>query len=148
MTEELIPFPSTGELLDLRSAPTDQIAGELLGLVEFERDARAFRRAASDELARRLDHEGRRSADVGDFHVEVNAPAEKKWKPGALELTLARLVEQGDLSMDKARRCIRWEPKVIWGEVKTLLSDPRIKDDIAACFTEEPTTRTARVRGV
>ena len=145
MSNEVI-VPNTGELLDLAEVTTTDIAETLGWLSDREAEWRRFRRAASDELAERLDHEGRRSADVDGYRIEVNAPTERKWDEFRLQSVLNRLVDRELISAEKARRCIDWTPKVRWSEVKTLLSDPRVAPDIEACFEDAPATRYAKVK--
>ena len=55
------------------------------------------------------------------------------------------LVSDELLSAEKSRRCIKYEPKPVWAELKTLLSDPRVREAIEACFTEEPARRYVKV---
>lgn len=144
MNETLVPI--TGQLLDLAETPSTDIAETVSELGRVEAEIRSFRHAAADELGRRLDHEGRRSADVGDYHIEVNAPTEKRWDIPELQRALIYLVMHGLISEEKAKRCTKFEPKPVWGELKTLLSDPRCREQIERCFTEEPTTRSVRIR--
>lgn len=145
MSNEVM-VPGTGELLDLSASTTDEIATTLASLGEFLSDAARFKRAASMELAERLDHEGRRSAEVGEWKVEVNAPTEKQWDVVRLQVELTKLVEKGRISEDKAARCVRHKPEVVWAEVKTLLSDPRVAPEISLCFEEIQSTRYVKVR--
>ena len=140
--------PQTGELVDPAKLATTDIAGQLESLRAWEADVRSYRRALSDEVASRLDHEGRRSADVGEFVLSVNPPTEKQWRIRQLEETLADLVVEGAISREKAQRCIVLVPKVAWSEIKTLLSDPRISHRIEPCFDEVPIARYIKVKRV
>jgi hypothetical protein len=144
MSQVIVPI--TGEIVDLSDQATDRIAEELNEISAFEQDVRSFKRAANEELATRLDHEGRRSADVGEWHLEANAPTERVWDVPELQRALLLAVCEELISGEKATRCIRQEPKVVWSEVKTLLSDPRLKRLLEPCYTDVPTSRYVRVR--
>ena len=146
MTLEVV-VPGTGELVDLKAMPTDEIAGMVNRVSEAQGEIARFKRAASDELASRLDHEGRRSATVGDYHVSVNAPSEKQWDVHKLKTTLAAFVHQGLISEVKAEACIRNKPEVAWAEVKLLLSDPRLAPEISLCYEDVPSTRYVKITG-
>ena len=140
-----VVLPSTGELVDLSEMPTDEIAGQVGFYADISQAIGRFRRAASDELASRLDHEGRRSGDVGEYHIEVNAPTVKDWDPDKLAATLDKFVEEGVISQDKATRCLRVKTEPVWSEVKTLMSDPRTAPEISLCYEDEPAVRQIKV---
>ena len=146
MTLEVV-VPGTGELVDLKAMPTDEIAGMVNRVSEAQGEIARFKRAASDELASRLDHEGRRSATIGDYHVSVNAPTEKQWDIDKLKQNLTLLVRAGYISQEKADRCIRNKPEVAWSEVKLLLSDPRVAPEISLCYEEVPAARYVKITG-
>jgi hypothetical protein len=142
---DMIVHPRTGELLDLKTVQTDALLEARDLLSDHERQTREVRRSVDDELIRRADHEGRRSITFSEFTVEVTAPTEKQWDMRALRETLATLVERDLISDDKRRRCIRFDPKIVWAEVKTLLSDPRVRGQIEACYEEVEARRYVKV---
>jgi hypothetical protein len=138
----------SGELIDLKAA-----APSLLGALFHEIDNRATalrsdKRELSDELARRLDHEGRRTVEIDGWKFEVNAPTERQIDARELQVVLRELVAEGTLSQEKADRCIEWEPKVIWREVKPLTTDPRCKERINHTINEAPAARYVKARKV
>lgn len=145
MSTELT-VPGTGELIDVARAPDELLAYAHDAIADVERDLKSDKRRLADELARRLDHEGRRSADAGAFHVEVNAPTERQWNVDELRGVLADLVAEGTISQAKAQACIKFEPKPVWMQLKPLLSDPRCKERIGHALTEAETTRYVKVR--
>ena len=112
---------------------------------ELQAEITRFKRAASDEIAMRLDHEGRRSAEVGNFKLKVNAPLERAWDVEKLIETLDRFVEQGEISREKADRCIRNKPEVAAREINNLLSDPRTAPEVSLCFTDVKANRYVTV---
>jgi hypothetical protein len=145
---EVIVVPKTGEVLDITGATTTSLAAVIEAINEAEKDLKSDRRQIGDELARRLDIEGRRSVMLDDFRIEVSPPTEKTWDVDELRATLAELVEEGTISDGKAKACVKWTPEPVWAELKTLLSDPRCKARITHCFEENAKTRYVRVKRV
>lgn len=145
MTDNLIAIPGTGEVVAL-DGPMQAFAAAWDQLAELEADLRSTKREIADEIARRLDHEGRRSTELDGVRFEVNAPTEKTWDLKELQATLAELVGEDTIAPGKAERCIKWEPKAVWSELRTLLSDPRCRARIEHCYRETPATRYAKVR--
>ena len=143
MTEVVVP--STGELLDLRLLTTSDIAEKIEFYAEVSDRIREFKRGASDELAHRLDFEGRSSADVGEWHIEASKATERDWDMDRLQTTLDDFVTAGTISQAKAQRCIRVKTEPVWGEVKRLLEDPRTAPEISLCFETRAAPRYVRV---
>lgn len=141
----VVVIPATGEALEL-AAPAHELARAWSDLEELDRDLKAAKREIADEVIRRLDHEGRRSMTIDGVKLEASAPTEKVWNLPELQGTLDELVNEGTISDEKAGRCIKWEPKPAWVELKTLLSDPRCKVRVEHCFTEVEVTRYAKVK--
>jgi hypothetical protein len=143
-TENLIVIPGTGEVVAL-DGPLEAFVGAWEQLVSLDADLKSVKREISDEIARRLDHEGKRTLHLNDVTFEVNAPTEKAWDLKELQGTLAELIAESTISPAKAERCIKWEPKPVWSELKTLLSDPRCAARIEHCYTEKAAHRYAKV---
>jgi uncharacterized protein YdhG (YjbR/CyaY superfamily) len=138
--------PGTGELVDIASAASEALAEIFDAIADAEQQLRTQKRELIDEIAKRLDHDGRRSLRVSDsLKFEVNAPTEKVWDLDELRATLAELVAEKTITERKSGACIKWEPKPVWSELKTLLSDPRCKARVEHCYSEQPTNRYARV---
>lgn len=137
--------PRTQEVIDLHNASTDDLLDCHDAFADLKREMGEAQREVDDELVRRMDHEGRRSFTFSDFKIDVSPPTEKHWNVEQLRSALGHLVEDGDISEDKSRKCIEYTPKVVWREIKTLLSDPRVKAQIEACFEELPGRRSVRV---
>jgi hypothetical protein len=145
MSHTELVLPHTGEVLNLKRASTDVLAIAFDGLKEAEADLKSLRSQLGDELTSRLDHEGRRSVTLDGWTVETTAPTVKEWDLDRLRSDLAELVEQGVISESKAKHCVKWEPKPVWNEIKTLLSDPRCSR-LNHAFKEVPAVRYARVK--
>jgi hypothetical protein len=144
-TTMLAVHPRTGEAIDLHAAATDELLECHDAFADLVREMRDAQREVDDVLIERMDHEGRRSFTFSDFKIDVTPPTEKEWNVDALQQTLANLVGRELLSMAKAERCVKAKYEPVWRELKTLLSDPRVKDHIEACFTEVPARRYVKV---
>lgn len=144
-TTSLITHPRTGEILDLNKVETDPLLEARDLIADREREWQAMRRSVDDELIRRLDHEGRRSFTFPEFKVDATPPLKKQWDVDALRLTLGELVGEELISAEKARRCLKVKYEAAWRELSTLLSDPRVRERIEACFEEVETPRYLKV---
>ena len=142
---DTILHPTTGELVLLGEAELPKLSDLYDALAEEERRLKSLKRALSDEVAARLDHEGRRSMSFDDYKIEDTAPTQKEWDMDELRGTLAELVEEQTISMDKSLACVKYTPEPKWAEIKTLLSDPRCKARIEHCYREVPAPRYVKV---
>ena len=141
---DTVVIPGTGMIVAL-DADALELAAAWDDLVDFQRDAQSAKREISDEIVRRLDHEGRRSMQIDGIKFEATPPTEKQWDLPELQKLLLQLVSEGTISEAKADRCLKWEPKPVWSELKTLLSDPRCSARMAYTFEEVPANRYAKV---
>jgi hypothetical protein len=57
-----VVHPATGEMLDVKTEPTDVLADLHESFSAQERDLRSYRRTVDDELVERMDHEGVRTS--------------------------------------------------------------------------------------
>jgi hypothetical protein len=142
---DMIVHPLTGEVLDPRAIQTEALLEAHDLLLDSVKTISGMRRQVDDELVRRLDHEGRRSMSFEGFKVETNPPLEKEWNTTKLAIVLAELVEEELISSEKADKCVRHKPEPVWRELKTLLSDPRVRERIEACFEEVDARRYVKV---
>jgi hypothetical protein len=142
--DSAVVIPGTGVVVSLDAEPV-ALAEAWDDLGALGRDVQSAKREISDEVTRRLDHEGRRSLVVDGVKFETTAPTEKQWDLPGLQTLLRQLVGEGTISEGKADACVRWEPKPVWSELKTLLSDPRCSARMAQTFTEVPANRYAKV---
>lgn len=142
-TEEMVVLP-TGEIIPLSGDPA-VIAHAWDELTGIERDLKSTKRAIQDEITRRLDFEGRRQMTIDGYRFETTAPTDREWDLPELQTLLLQLVGEGTISEQKADRCIKWEPKVVWNEVKPLLSDPRCAKRMEQTFRVVPANRYAKV---
>jgi hypothetical protein len=141
---DVVVIPGTGVAVSLDAEPAE-LAQAWDELSSFMREAQTAKREISDEVTRRLDHEGRRSLVVDGVKFETTAPTERQWDLPALQNLLLQLVSEGTISEKKADACIKWEPKPVWSELKTLVSDPRCSARMALMFEEVPANRYAKV---
>jgi hypothetical protein len=74
-TELEVLNPTTGEVLDLASAPTDELATVLDKLKSFTDAVTDFRRDVVDEMLRRMDKRGLWTVHLGGVKVTGTSPA-------------------------------------------------------------------------
>jgi hypothetical protein len=136
----------TGEVIDLAGAATSDLARVRDQLVQWERTTLvSAKHAIDDELARRLDYEGRRSAIVGDWKITVAAPTKTAWDGERAHRALRRLVRAGLISHDRAHDCVErvvtYKPK--HGALSQLLrhADERVRDAIREAHSEQAVDR-------
>jgi hypothetical protein len=130
--------PVTGELVDLSTATTTDLAAAVLEAREVASVCRRFIAAAGDVLGDRLDYEGVASTTVGEWGVAVGPATERVWDYEKLEATLDRLVTDEVISAEKADKCVRHKPEVRWSEIKRLLESPRTREAVEACYEDRP----------
>jgi hypothetical protein len=137
---------STGELVDLTTAPA-QIIGELAESIDARiEELRSDKRSLGDEITRRLDFEGRRSLTIDGWKFETTAPEEREIDVPALQAVLLDLVVEGTISQKKADACIEWVPKPVWAQIKPLTTDPRCQARINRTIRMRPATRYGKVK--
>lgn len=139
-------IPGTGEVVSLKDASLPALAAAVDQIAQNEADLKSAKRTLADEVAARLDVHGKRSAEVDGWRLEINAPTERQWDLDELRATLAELVAEGTITDEKAKACIKWEPKPVWSELKILTTDPRCKERINHALSEVQATRYVRVK--
>jgi hypothetical protein len=135
-----------GEIVVTADAELEVLARVFDEFADAEAELRSNKRVLHDVISARLDHEGRRSMTIDGFKVETNAPTEKQWDTDELRGVLAELQAEGTISDKKARACLKFEPKPVWIELKTLLTDPRCAERLKHCYTDAPANRYAKVK--
>lgn len=141
---DLIPHPKTGEAIAVvQDTPTDVLAELRDAIVEHERAViGGWKRLVDDELRRRLDYEGRRSAEVGTWKLTVPGPTKTEWDAAGAYRALRGLVRAGLISKDRADEAVERvvDYKARHGSLSQLLkhADERVRDAIAACRSDVP----------
>ena len=148
--------PFTGELVDLGALTTDAIAAALVGFEAELGRVRGFGDALKSELVARLDRRNTRSADVGGFHLETNAPTETDYRLDVLREELAALAALDDPPIDRevldavivTPPPSTPAPRVDKREVNKLRrhSDPRVVAAIAKASAVKGVNRTLKVK--
>jgi len=92
---QVIPHPETGEALNLRLAPGELLLEVIDKLKGRERGYAQWRRAAEDEILRRMDEAGKKIDIIGDLEVRVRNNNEAHWDPDDTEATLNDLTARG-----------------------------------------------------
>lgn len=87
--------PVTGEAIKLGEYTTDSLAliADRAGGILAE--LAAFRQRLNDELAARLDAMGTRTADVGEWRLEANAPTSEEYRLDVLRTGLTEAAKAG-----------------------------------------------------
>lgn len=130
-------MPVTGEVLDL-AGPTDELVDWRVRTVEIRRQLEALASDLDMELARRIDFESAgRTARVGDYQIEVQAPTTTEWDVPRLGIALEALVADARISPAVAEKAFRVTvtraPAA--AHLKKLLghADPEVRESIARC---------------
>lgn len=145
----LVIIPPTGEVVAL-DAPTDELAAAIALVQTLEADLKDARSLLRDELIRRLDHENRRSAQIGAWLLEADAPS-KAYDPSELAELLAELVDAGKISqaaMDAAlKREVSWKPvKRELSKLAGTLAEQHPQDAARLLALDRPTGRARSLK--
>lgn len=139
--------PVTGEVVDIPATATDQLAA-LRDEIRDARDAlNAWAQQLDQELIERLDHEARRSAQVGGYTIKAAAPTVRETDEAALRLALEELADQGLISVAAVNAAVEIVevPKARRAGLNALHKhvDPRVREVVAAHDREidNPTRR-------
>lgn len=152
MTRELA-IPMTGEVLDLENATTTDVALELERVDDYIGQLDEARAELKAELIARLDRSNRRSAEVGPWRLETNAPTSEQYDVAALLGNLKPLLLAGELDVSALDGLVRTPdpkppaPTVDRRALNTLKrhSDPRVVRAIAQARTIVPNRRTLKL---
>jgi hypothetical protein len=107
-----IPHPTTGEVLDLSTASTGQLARVISELGYTRQRLAEFERTIEDALLGHMDREAMFTlhVDDGDSHFEVKAPSPTAgttvYPVNILEVELDGLVQAGTITPDAASRAL------------------------------------------
>lgn len=150
---ELVPVvnPATGEALELTSEATDRLAQERRGVTDLKRALDSYASHLDDELTRRLDRMGRRSADVGGWTIETKAPTVTDYPVAALRAALEDLVDADLLDDPVVDEVLVPQPvthKLNRTRLNTLLKHPeeRVRAALKACAVENEQRRSVSVK--
>lgn len=145
---DLVPVvnPATGEALELTSEATDRLAHERRGVTDLKRSLDQYASHLDEELTRRLDRMGRRSADVNGWTIETKAPTTTDYPADALRSALEDLID-ADLLADEVMDDVLVPQPVTYKlnrtRLNTLLKHPdeRVRSALAACAVETDVAR-------
>jgi|tagenome__1003787_1003787.scaffolds.fasta_scaffold20860149_2 hypothetical protein len=140
-----IVHPATGEVLDLAEATTTDLADWRIGLIDLRRALDSLASDLDQEIANRLDYEGKRSARIGAFDIAVDAPTVVAFDVYQLGIELEALVQDGRISRAVAERAIKTEVKrsAVMRECNALLrhADSEVRGAIERVRTENERQR-------
>lgn len=130
----LVPNLATGELLDLSSADSGDIAHALFAIREKEYELKEMKKLVGDELNRRLDAEAQWTQHWGAFDVKGSSPQPtREADMGPLMEALEGLVAEGLISQQAAQKAVK--PKVDyipkWGAIDAIRKvSPEVRERI------------------
>jgi hypothetical protein len=105
--------PGTGEVLDLATAGTDEIAEAVWILREQVQRLRDWQRIAGEEILRRMDQSAKWTLHEGQYTLKGDSPAptrEVDLEP--LRRELSQLIDEGKVAATAAERAL--EAKVVY----------------------------------
>lgn len=154
-----VAHPATGEVIDLKAAPTPELAAGLEQLDDLMGQLREFRQAVVDEAAARLDALGaRKELITEDLELETNPPTTDEYPVEATRAELEALVEAGVLDAAIVDRVIVQPPtppppgpppkRVAKAEVNKLLksSDRRVLQALGRARQRTTNRRTIKIK--
>lgn len=152
-SKAIIIHPVSGEVLELETATTTDVAEALARLGDLYNDLAAFKTRLVDEIAGRMDKANARTETVGNYKIEVNAPRTEAYPVPTMRQALQELVDAGALEASVLDRVITTpepkepEPRVELREVNKLKrhGDPRVQAAIARVRDVQPARRTAKI---
>jgi hypothetical protein len=152
---DIVPVvnPATGEALELSTEATDRLAHERRGVTDVKRALDQYATHIDEELTRRLDRMGRRSAVVNGWKIETKAPTSTDYSVPALRVVLHSLVHANVLDpavVDEVLVPVDPCPvKLNRVRLNTLLKHPddRVREALAACAVETEVRRSVSVKG-
>jgi hypothetical protein len=142
--------PSTGEIVTVRDATTDQLAEYLASVREFESLLREHKQAVTGEVLRRMDQEARWSVTVGDHKLSSRSPEPViEYDGERLHAALQQLVAEDLIAPAAAdaacERVVTYKP-VKRGINALLKLGVAVTAVIEACGREEHPERRVSVR--
>lgn len=144
---ELVPVvnPMTGEVVPL-DLETDLLARERRAATDMKKSIDQYLSHIDDELTRRLDRMGRRSAVVGGYEIETKAPTTTDYPLDAVRAALEDLVDADLLDDEIVDEVLVPQPvtyKLNRTRLNTLLkhADERVRKALEACAVEESVVR-------
>jgi hypothetical protein len=157
---ELVLHPLTGEAIALEGKATDEVVALYSEGAELLEAVKVYRDAIRVELVARLDRGGERSATIGRYRLETNAPTSEEYRADVLEEELRKLTELEDAPIEErvVENAVPWAKppkftparKVDKRVVNKLKNsdDRRVLAAIAKARTVVTNTRTLKVEEV
>lgn len=109
--QTLTVHPVTGEAIDLQLASPEELVQLRDAVTDYYSKLNALSDAVRDELVRRVDRTGGRTAWIGNVKLETNAPTSESYDREALEAALEQLVADDVLDREAVDRVIVQPPQ-------------------------------------
>lgn len=138
--------PQSGELLDLSTAKSGEIAAWIEAIRDWESSARAARQFASAELHERMDRAASWTLRDGVYEVKGESPERVEYDVDELRRVLDALRDSGKITADAAAGAIKEEVvyKASKRGINALLKlGGAVADAVRSC--ERPNERPRRV---
>ena len=140
-----VVIPLTGEVVDLASAGTDDLADAIDRIRDLESQLRAAKRQLADEAITRMDRHVCWTLAGKDWKLSAPSPGRVEWDAEKVAATLARMVVDGRVPREAAELAVVVEPKVKAAGLNTLLKRPDLKDELEACGHVSDAPRNVKV---
>lgn len=149
--------PQTGELVDLKALATDTLALDLTAELQALADrVDQAQRAVIDELARRVDKGGARTAEIEladgrQLTLETNAPTEVVYPFDQTRDALQRLVAEDELEAMALARVLKYprpkpqDPRVDRRAIGALEKIPAVEQALAEVRFKQDKKRTIKI---
>lgn len=140
MTSTTLVHPATGEILDL-AAPAWELGRTIDEIRDIESRLREIKAEINAEFHRRMDRDRSWTIHTPDFDlVGRSDQPERVWDIEQLQALLATLENEGVISREAALAAVqpRIEYKVLHRGIEALRKNPALREQIDACFTEQP----------
>ena len=131
--QSVVVIPMVGEVVDLATAGTDDLADAIDRIRGLESQLRAAKRQLADEAVERMDTACAWTLTGEDWKLSAPSPGRIEWDAERLAAVLARLVIDGKVPREAAEQAIVVEPKVKQAGLQKLMKRPDLRDDLEAC---------------
>lgn len=142
----VIVSPVTGEAIDL-GAHANDLAHAIDHVRDLEAQLRNVKRQIADELIARMDRAAAWTLTADDWKISAPSPSRLEYDAEKLATVLTRLVADGRLDPDAARRAIVLEPKVKRAGLEAIRRlGGEVRDEVDACGSVSDAPRNVTLK--
>lgn len=143
--QSVVVIPMVGEVVDLATAGTDDLADAIDRIRDLEGQLRAAKRQLADEAIQRMDREVNWTLTGEDWKLSAPSPGRVEWDAEAVAATLARMVIDERVPREAAEQAVAVKPVVKVAGLNALLKRPDLKDELEACGHVSDAPRNVKV---